>query len=111
MPAEATLELLSDATRRTVVQMLAERPHQAGELASAAGVSRPAMSRHLRLLSERGMVEHERPGEDGRGRLYRLRPEPLAELQDWLAGLSRMWQGELEAFARLAHQEAARGSD
>jgi hypothetical protein len=37
----------------------------------------------VRLLSDRGMVEHERPGEDGRGRLYRLRPEPFAELQDW----------------------------
>jgi DNA-binding transcriptional ArsR family regulator len=109
VPAEATLDLLSDPTRRTVVRLLSERPHQAGELASAAGVSRPAMSRHLRLLSERGMVEHQRPDEDGRGRLYRLRPEPFAELQAWLARLSRMWQGELEAFARLAEQEAARG--
>ena len=108
MPAEATLELLSDPTRRAVVQLLAERPHQAGELASAAGVSRPAMSRHLRLLSDRGMVEHERPGEDGRGRLYRLRPEPFAELQEWLGRLSRMWQGELDAFARLAEEEARR---
>jgi DNA-binding transcriptional ArsR family regulator len=108
VPAEATLELLSDATRRTVVTLLAERPHQAGELASATGVSRPAMSRHLRLLRERGMVEHERFHDDGRGRLYRLRPEPFAELQEWLGRLSRMWQGELDTFARLAEEEARR---
>jgi DNA-binding transcriptional ArsR family regulator len=108
VPAEATLELLSDATRRQVVTLLAQRPRQAGELASAAGISRPAMSRHLRLLRERGVVEHERFEDDGRGRLYRLRPEPFAELQDWLARLSRMWQGELDAFARLAAEEADR---
>ena len=73
---DATLAALADPTRRRVVELLRERPRRAGELAEAFGVSAPAMSRHLRVLRTRGLVEEERVDEDARVRVYRLRREP-----------------------------------
>ena len=70
----------------------------AGELAAAFDVSRPAVSRHLRVLREAGLV-HER--RQGRLRLYRADLEPLAELRDWLDGY---WSGRLAALKRAAEE-------
>jgi DNA-binding transcriptional ArsR family regulator len=75
---------LADPTRRRVVQLLGAGPLRAGELAVAAGCSGPAMSRHLRVLLDAGMVADERPRRDARVRMFRLRPEPIGALQAWL---------------------------
>jgi DNA-binding transcriptional ArsR family regulator len=88
------LEALADPTRRRIIELLAEREHNAGELAAEFDVSRPAVSRHLRVLRERGLV-HAR--EVGTQRVYALSPEPLAELDAWLARYRGFWAQRLDA--------------
>ncbi len=79
-----TLAALADPTRRRVVELLRQRPRRVGELYAAFDVSAPAMSRHLRLLRTRGLVEEERVEHDARIRIYRLRRECFADLHAWL---------------------------
>jgi DNA-binding transcriptional ArsR family regulator len=97
---DSTLSALADPTRREVVDLLRERPRRAGELAERAGTSAPAMSRHLRVLRSTGLVEAGLAEDDGRARVYRLRPERLREVQRWL---DSFWGGQLDAFK--AHAE------
>ena len=91
---------LSDPTRRRVVQLLGERPHRAGELAAASGVSAPTMSRHLRVLLSAGIVVDERPSDDARARVFWLRPDSIASLREWLDELQAAGDEQLEAFKR-----------
>jgi len=93
-------EALSDSTRRQVVQLLGKRPHRAGELAEAAGMSQPAMSRHLRILLTSGIVEDERVPEDARVRLFKLQPESLVAVQAFLDQLQAEWRTQLRSFKR-----------
>lgn len=102
---DATLAALADPTRRQVVDLLRRSPRRAGELAAAARMSAPAMSRHLRVLRTTGLVEVEQD-EDARGRVYRLRPEPFADLQAWLGQVQAFWDEQLGAFK--AHAERRR---
>lgn len=101
---DRTLAALADPARRQVVDLLRERPHRAGELASAVGLSAPAMSRHLRALRATGLVEESHPHFDARVRIYRLRPEPMAQLKSWLDETEQLWAQQLVAFK--AHVEA-----
>jgi DNA-binding transcriptional ArsR family regulator len=95
---DRTLAALADPHRRRVVDLLRERPHRAGELAQAARISFPAMSRHLRTLRKSGLVEEDRDEFDSRVRIYRLRPEAMAELKTWLAETDALWARQLSAF-------------
>jgi DNA-binding transcriptional ArsR family regulator len=104
---DATFVALADPTRRGVVQLLRARPRRAGELADELGMQPPAMSRHLRVLRDSGLVEEERSEGDSRVRLYRLRRERFAELRGWLDQVETFWTGQLGAFA--AHAEKTRG--
>jgi DNA-binding transcriptional ArsR family regulator len=88
------LEALADPTRRTIVELLAERDLSAGELAARFETSRPAVSRHLRVLREQGLVQARI---EGRNRVYSLDPEPLAELDEWLARYRGFWTNRLDA--------------
>ena len=90
---------ISDPIRRRVLELVRDREVAAGELAAEFTVSRPAVSRHLRVLRESGLVHERRVG---RRRLYRADPEPLAELRDWLEGY---WSGRLESLKRVAEEE------
>ena len=72
-------EALADPTRRQVVQLLREGPLRAGEIADSAGMSGPAMSRHLRVLLQAGIVTDERVPEDARVRVFRLRPARIVQ--------------------------------
>jgi DNA-binding transcriptional ArsR family regulator len=99
---DATLAALADPTRRHVIEMLRERPRRAGELASAAAMSGPAMSKHLRVLRVTGLVAEERVAHDARVHVYRLRPEPFVVLQAWLDEVEVFWSDQLEAFKRYA---------
>jgi DNA-binding transcriptional ArsR family regulator len=103
---DGTLAALADPTRRQVVELLRERPRRAGELAAAAEMSSPAMSRHLRVLRTSGLVVEERAGHDARVRVYRLRPEPFVALQEWLDQVQAYWSVQLDAFK--AHAERTR---
>lgn len=84
MTAGAVIEALADPVRREVVTLLSGGPLRAGELATATGMSPPAMSRHLRLLLEAGVVEDERSEVDARARVFRLRPQSLTAVRAWL---------------------------
>jgi DNA-binding transcriptional ArsR family regulator len=95
---DAALVALADPTRRHVVDLLRERPHCAGELAAACGMSGPAMSKHLRVLRTTGMIEERRVAQDARIHLYALRPEPFLALQTWLDQIHASWADQLAAF-------------
>ena len=102
---DRTFSALSDPHRRQVIELLRERPHRAGELAEAVGLSPPAMSRHLKTLRESRLVE-ETPAEfDTRVRIYRLRPQPMAHLKAWLEETERLWTEQLSALKTYLEQE------
>lgn len=103
---DLTLAALADPHRRRVVDLLRERPHRAGELARAARISFPAMSRHLKTLRTSGLVEEDRDEFDSRVRIYRLRPEAMAELRAWLAETDALWSRQLSALK--AHLQKSR---
>ncbi|MCY1040418.1 metalloregulator ArsR/SmtB family transcription factor [Corallococcus sp. bb12-1] len=105
---DRTLSALADPTRRGVVDRLRQRPHPAGELAAAFDMSPPAMSRHLRVLRQTGLVEENIDADDARVRVYRLRPEPFAALRGWLDEVESFWEDPLGAFK--AHAERTRGT-
>jgi DNA-binding transcriptional ArsR family regulator len=86
---------LADGTRRAIVSSLAERPQAVGELAAGLPVSRSAVSQHLKILKDAGLVS-ERP--DGTRRIYRLNPLALAALRDQL---DTYWQRTLTSYADL----------
>ena len=88
------IEALADPTRRRIVELLADGERSAGEIAAEFETSRPGISRHLRVLREHGLV---RAREQGQRRLYSLDPEPLAELDAWLATYRSFWANRLEA--------------
>lgn len=88
------IEALADPTRRRIVELLADGERSAGDIAAEFETSRPGVSRHLRVLREHGLV---RSREQGQRRLYSLDPEPLAELDAWLARYRRFWTNRLDA--------------
>ena len=93
-------EALADPTRRRVVELLGSGPRRAGDLAAASKTSAPTMSRHLRALLEAGVVSDERPRDDARARLFRLRPESIAGLQAWADQIQAEWSEQLRSFKR-----------
>ena len=100
---DRTLAALADPHRRRVIELLRERPRRAGELADAVGLNPSALSRHLRTLKAGGLIEETHPEFDARVRIYRLRPEPMADLKAWLEQTERLWAEQLAAFK--AHLE------
>lgn len=91
---------LADPARRQVVELLGQNPRRAGELAAAVGMSAPAMSRHLRVLLEAGIVVDERTARDARLRYFRLRPRSMAGIQAWLDQLQAHFDEQLASFKR-----------
>jgi len=104
---DATLAALADPNRRNVVDLLRRAPRRAGDLADELGVSRPAMSRHLKVLRRTGLIEPASDDADARARIYRLLPEPFSALRRWLDDVEQFWRHELDAFRR--HAEALHG--
>lgn len=102
---DRTLAALADPYRRRVVELLREGPMGAGHLARAVELSPPAMSRHLRVLRQSGLVEDSHPAFDARVRVYALRAEPMADLLRWLGETQRLWALQLATFK--AHVEDA----
>jgi DNA-binding transcriptional ArsR family regulator len=93
-PATDPFDALGDATRRRIVQLLGDRPRSVSALAGELPVSRPAVSRHLRLLKEAGLVEEEAAGTR---RIYRLRPDGADAVRTYL---EQLW-GEAAARFQL----------
>lgn len=99
---DATFGALADPTRRDVIRLLRTGPRRASDLADAVGASKPAMSRHLRVLREAGLVDAD-ASDDARERIYTLAPEPFAQLRTWLEEVEQFWTVQLAAFK--AHAE------
>ncbi|HEU5420634.1 MAG TPA: metalloregulator ArsR/SmtB family transcription factor [Streptosporangiaceae bacterium] len=99
---EAALRALADESRRTMVETLSRGPATVGELAALLPIARPGVSRHLRVLREAGLVEVR---QDAQRRIYTLRPQPLAEVDEWLGRYRALWEQRLDAL----HTEIARG--
>src|SRR3989475_5653786 len=99
---EAVLRAVADESRRTLLETLARGPATAGELAALLPITRPGVSRHLRVLREAGLVDVR---QEAQRRIYSLHPEPLAELDEWLGPYRTMWEQRLDAL----HTEIARG--
>lgn len=106
-PVGGALAALADPTRRGMVELLAERPRRVGELVAAFPVSQPAISRHLRVLRQHGLIEEQPLDGDRRGRVYRLRAGSLDPLAGWLDEVRRFWAGHLEQFRAFVEAEHA----
>lgn len=94
------LAALADPARRQVVELLGPGRQRAGDLAAAVGMSAPAMSRHLKVLLQAGIVVDERTPADARVRYFRLRPQPISALRAWLDQLQAHWDEQLASFSR-----------
>jgi DNA-binding transcriptional ArsR family regulator len=99
---EAILRALADESRRTVLDTLTGGPATAGELAALLPIARPGVSRHLRVLREAGLIDVR---QEAQRRVYSLRLEPLAEVDEWLGRYRALWEQRLDAL----HTEVARG--
>jgi DNA-binding transcriptional ArsR family regulator len=107
---EAAFHALADPTRRAVLDLLRQGVQPAGQIARAFPVSRPAISKHLRLLRRAHLVQEKR---EGRHRLYKLNPEPLKTVDSWLQQYRVFWQANLtslKAFVEAAHARETAGS-
>jgi DNA-binding transcriptional ArsR family regulator len=87
-------EALADPTRRRIVELVAERERSAGEIAAVFSISRPGVSKHLRVLREEGILAAR---EDGTRRLYSLEPQALDEVDDWVERCRSFWRNRLDA--------------
>ena len=95
---------LSDPTRRRIVEMLATRELRAGEIARRFDMTAPAVSQHLKLLREAGLVQVRR---DAQRRIYAIDPAGLAEMDVWLGRFRRFWSGRLDALERELNDPSA----
>ena len=90
---ETVYDALVDPTRRRILDLLRERPRLVGELTELLGISQPGVSKHLRLLRKVGLVKVRK---DAQRRWYELRPEPLAEVDTWLASYRPLWDSRFD---------------
>lgn len=95
--AADTFAVLAEPTRRRVLDLLRRREHSVGALVEALGVSQPTLSKHLRVLREAGLVSSRTAAQQ---RIYRIEPEPLRELDAWLAPYRALWTTHLDALER-----------
>jgi len=100
-----SIAALADPTRRTIFERVATRPSAVGDLARGLPVSRPAVSQHLRVLREAGLVTDQA---DGTRRIYRIDPRGIAAMRDWL---DAHWSSALDSFAAFADRSSALDSD
>jgi DNA-binding transcriptional ArsR family regulator len=96
-PAGDVIEVLAEPNRRRILDLLKDGERPVGELVDELGLAQPTVSKHLRSLRDAGLVEVR---VDAQRRLYRLRPEPLAELDAWLAPYRRLWSASLDRLER-----------
>ncbi len=94
---ESTFAILAEPSRRAILMLLATAERSVGDLESELDLSQPSVSKHLRLLREAGFVE---ATIDAQRRIYRIRPEPLQEVDAWLAPFRRYWSAHVNALER-----------
>ncbi len=94
---ESVFEVIAEPSRRAILSMLAWSEQSVGEIEQRLRMSQPTVSKHLRVLREAGFVE---ATVDAQRRLYRLRPEPLKEIDAWLEPFRRFWERHVDALER-----------
>jgi DNA-binding transcriptional ArsR family regulator len=94
---ESTFSIIAEPSRRAILSLLATAEQSVGDIESQLELSQPSVSKHLRVLREAGFVESR---VDAQRRLYRIRPEPLMEIDAWLAPFRRYWSQHLDALER-----------
>ena len=92
-----TFRALADPTRRRILDLLREKPRLVGELADLLGISQPGVSKQLRVLRESGLATVR---VDAQRRIYRLNPDGLREVDDWLAPFRKFWEERLDEMER-----------
>jgi DNA-binding transcriptional ArsR family regulator len=102
---EAAFSALADPTRRAVLDLLRSGTRPAGDIARAFPVSRPAISKHLRILRRAHLVEERR---EGRHRMYHLNPEPLKAIDSWLDQYRQFWSASLANLKSFVEAEYER---
>ena len=90
-------EVIAEPSRRAILSLLVSSQQSVGEIERQLGMPQPAVSKHLRVLREAGFVEST---VDAQRRLYRLKPEPLREIDAWLAPFRRFWSAHVDALER-----------
>jgi len=103
--SEAIFGALADPTRRAVLDLLRQGSQPAGQIAEAFPVSRPAISKHLRVLRRAHLVSEKR---NGRHRFYHLNPEPLKTVDSWLEQYRGFWQTNLASLKKFVEAEYAK---
>jgi DNA-binding transcriptional ArsR family regulator len=106
---EQTFGALADPARLAVVGLLRKKPLRSSDIAAALSLSRPTMSRHLRVLRTAGIVRETGTDEDARARIYELRPEPFSELRVWIDHVEAFWGDQLTAFKAHAERRHRKG--
>lgn len=94
---ESVFEIIAEPNRRAILNLLVQSEQSVGEIERQLGMPQPTVSKHLRVLREAGFVE---ATVDAQRRLYRLRPEPLQEIDAWLAPFRRFWNAHVDALER-----------
>jgi DNA-binding transcriptional ArsR family regulator len=94
---ECVFEIIAEPNRRAILTLLASSYQSVGEIERQLGMPQPTVSKHLRVLRDAGFVEST---VDAQRRLYRLTPEPLQELDAWLAPFRRFWSAHVDALER-----------
>jgi DNA-binding transcriptional ArsR family regulator len=94
---ESTFAIVAEPNRRAILSLLLGAERSVGEIERGLGLSQPSVSKHLRVLREAGFVESR---VEAQRRLYRLRPEPLMELDAWLGPFRRFWSKHIDALER-----------
>lgn len=94
---ESVFEVIAEPNRRAILSLLASSQRSVGEIERQLCMPQPTVSKHLRVLREAGFVE---ATVDAQRRLYRLRPEPLQEVDAWLAQFRRFWSAHVDALER-----------
>ena len=94
---ESVFEIIAEPNRRAILSLLVSSQQSVGEIERQLGMPQPAVSKHLRVLREAGFVEST---VDAQRRLYRLKPEPLQEIDAWLAPFRRFWSAHVDALER-----------
>jgi len=102
---EITFQALADPTRRALLDLLRRGSQPAGQIANAFPISRPAISKHLRLLRRAHLVREHR---EGRNRLYELNPEPLRAVDSWIEHYRQFWSTSLNNLKAFVEAEHAR---
>ena len=94
---ESVFEIIAEPNRRAILSLLVSSQQSVGEIERQLGMPQPTVSKHLRVLREAGFVESR---VDAQRRLYRLKPEPLQEVDAWLTQFRRFWSAHVDALER-----------